>query len=193
MLDPVERIANLLAGLHQHQETVGIEYVKACDEIGEAAMIKGLVAKGYQESFLKCLGEVGKGLADPRLLLLSPDKRLVLQCVDMKTQRDILSNGVNGVPIDKIKPDVFKQKVLKQGEKRKSKRTDKHHVDAHIKSNPGPRKGPKPCSLGIVPDGAGLQEWHKVVDAICEAIEKGEFPASQMERLAQACMGWALD
>ena len=183
----VERIANLLAGLLQHQETVGIEYVKACDEAGEAVMIRGLVAKGYEESLLRCLGDVGRGLADSRLLLLSPDKRVVLQCVSLKEQRDILSNGIDGKPIDKIKPDEFKKKVLKQGEKHKSKRPDKHLVSAHLRSSPKPDKGPKSCSLGIVPDGPGVQAWDKVVDAICEAIKEGDIPEAQVRRLAQAC------
>jgi hypothetical protein len=180
-----ERIANLLAGVASHAETVASEYVAALKRHGKQLEAE-LVKKGYDRSWLQCLEDVGHGNADSKLLWIDPAKRTILQTVPPKRQREIMQDGVNGKPLATIKPDVLRAAIKGSPPRRMPKKfRNRVYVGAHLRQKPQPTEKPDDRIPTVFIAGKELS-WYDVVSAVCLGIETGTIPESQIDRLKRA-------
>lgn len=176
-----ERLAKLFRQLDDHIETVAAEYSSALERVGKSLETE-LIKLGYDRPWLQCLQDIGEGRADPCVLRLDPMKRSVLMLTTPARQREIVSQGIAGKPLDRIPYDVLRHEIQGKPKRLSKKQKEKVPVSAHLRSKPG-AKDPNPDRVRI--SGMSLK-WHDVVTAVARAAEAGTIPEKEIPRILRA-------
>ena len=184
MQKDVKRIRSLIDGIASHCETVAAQYTKAIEKHGEP-FTAALVQSGLERSWLNCLEDVGRGNCAPGVLFLSPDKRNVLRCLDIKTQNAVLKDGVNKRPIDQVNIDELRASFGSKKHEHMQPRTSKTAVRSHVRGIPSKNKTrPVVTGAGIAITEARVYSWLEVAAIIEQNAHN--IPPEVADRIASA-------
>ena len=183
MQKDVKRIRSLIDGIASHCETVAEQYAKAVEKHGEP-FTAALVQSGLERSWLNCLEDVGRGNCAPGVLFLSPDKRNVLRCLDVKTQNAALKDGINKRPIDQVSIDDLRASFGGKKHEGMKKRAPVA-VRSHIRTRPQPEKSrPVVTRAGLAIVEARVYSWLEVAALIEQNADT--IPDDIKERISNA-------
>jgi len=172
---------SLIGGLESHAETLAIEYVRELRIYGKP-LEDGIVKRGISREFLHCLEAIGEGTAIPQLIFLDPAKRIILQTASIPTQKDVVKNGVNGKPLDKVVQDVLRAYVGNSKPRAKQKKSEKTvPVASHARAAPTPGRGKDKTVVG----GRSVP-WHDIITTVCKGLEADLIPEKEVARLLRS-------
>jgi hypothetical protein len=171
----IDRLSRLFRGIAAHIETVAAEYAKSRSKLGKA-LEDGLSKQGFDRSWLRCLEDIGNGIAMPDIIWLDPAKREAVRVAAVDRQAELLKSGVAGKPLALAPLDSIRRAVA-GSPPRQSRAVP---VRPHIRRTPAPASAP-------VVDGIRLRGTRFTWAEVCNALERASIPADIAARIREIC------